>query len=393
MAKRRRGGNFRLAVLAPILAACVATAPAPPVAPLPASVDDLATPAVRPFRLAVTTFPPDFTETEIAGAYGFSANHGDMVAHHIDKGVPWPEALAGTAYHPRVEAELAQRAAAAPEVPRYLAISAIAVTRDGLNGYWARKDRGGRPGDWRSREFDDPAVVTAYVNYATDLVRRLEPAYLVYGIEVNMLAENDAAAFARYVTMTGQVYRALKQTFPALPLVLSFHAGTVVDDPEHQIAAIRQLLPFTDMVAVSSYPYMATSIGRIGPRHADPATLPGDWFDRLAALAPEKPFAIAETGFPAEPFAVPGLRVDSSERRQADYVKRVLRDAERLDAAFVVWFLGRDIDALYRRVGGGATGNIFKLFRDTGLADGQGNGRLALRIWDAWLDRPRGPAS
>ncbi len=389
MARRWQTLGAALTLVAAILAACGAPVSNGPIAPLPATGDDLATPETRGFRLAVTTFPPDFTAPAIAGGYSFSAHHGDMVAHHIDKGVPWPEAFAGTPYHERVEAELAARAVAGPGMPGYLAISPIAVTRDGLNGYWGRRDRGARPGAWRSRDFDDPTVVAAYVNYATDLVRRLRPAYLVYGIEVNMLAEKNPAAFARYVAMTAQVHGALRAAFPALPLVLSFHAGSIVDDPDHQIAAIEQLLPFTDILAVSSYPYMATSVGRFGPRYEDPATLPGDWFDRLAALAPDKPFAIAETGFPAESFTVPGLRVESDERQQADYVKRVLQDAERLDAVFVVWFLGQDIDALYRRVGGGSTGNVFKLFRDTGLADGQGNGRLGLTIWDAWLARPR----
>ena len=54
--------------------------------------------STRSFHLGFTPFPYDISQDAIDYVYARLAANADIVAHHFDEGVPWPEALAGTAY-------------------------------------------------------------------------------------------------------------------------------------------------------------------------------------------------------------------------------------------------------------------------------------------------------
>jgi len=124
-----------------------------------------------------------------------------------------------------------------------------------------------------------------------------------------------------------------------------------------------------------------------------PQTLPEDWFADTAAIDPEKPFAIAETGFIAEESyrnILAGKAVEGSEEAQAAYVRRLLRCAERQRARFVVWFFPQDVDEFWKRQTNPAAKWFVKIWRDSGLVDGDGRAREGLKVWDRWLQVPRG---
>ena len=133
-------------------------------------------------------------------------------------------------------------------------------------------------------------------------------------------------------------------------------------------------------MAVSSYPYV---------EQADPGELPQDWFSQMQDLAPDKPFAVAETGYIAQDLVLVqyGVEIQGTDEWQADYVRFLFDKANELQAEFIVWFVSRDYDLAWERVGAGVD-EIFKLWRDTGLLDGDGNGRPSLQIWDEWLGLP-----
>ncbi len=345
-------------------------------------------PDERSFAMVLNTFPRDFSPDAIVQTYDFVREHADMVAHHIDKGVPWPEALAGEAYHDRLIQELQFRKHYLRDMPVFLAVSAISVERDGLNGYWAEEDRGARPGEWRGRGFADPQVVDAFISYCDFLIGLFEPQIMLYGIEANMLAEKSPDQFNDYVAMSGKVYAALKARHPELLLGISIHRETLIDGGAAQNAAAIQLLAYSDMVAASTYPYMSVSAGQFAARHTDPNRIPVDWLSSLQELAPEKPLVVAETGFPAETFEVAGTRFAASAEAQETYLHRLLGSAADLNARAVMWFLPMDYDPFYERLPPGSVREIFKLFRDTGLADGAAEPRPALDLWDSWRALP-----
>ena len=78
----------------------------------------------RSFKMGFTPWPYDATTQAVNFVYEQAVARGDFVAHHLDGGVPWNEALAQTSYPANVEAEIAARLTQTPAGKRsYLAIS------------------------------------------------------------------------------------------------------------------------------------------------------------------------------------------------------------------------------------------------------------------------------
>ena len=126
--------------------------------------------------------------------------------------------------------------------------------------------------------------------------------------------------------------------------------------------------------------------------YRDPREIPANYLDEFQALAPDKPIAVTETGYIAETLDVKefGWHAEGSALWQTIWVDWLFRELNRLDAVFVIQFVPRDYDKLYDWI----TENqgeieFFKTWRDTGLWDGEGKPRPALKVWDAWLALPR----
>ncbi len=340
----------------------------------------------RPFYMGFTSTEYDVTPEALGATYTFIGAQGDLVAHHLAAGVPWPEAYDQRRYHPAVERDLLSRAARRRLGQKVLvSISPITVRADGLAGYWAEKRNMPRPGEWTHKDFDDPKVITAYVTYASDMVRRLRPDFLAYGIEVNELVKVAPAEWPRFVRLSKVVYAALKAEHPTLPVFVSLQADDFWADPAGQGRAINDILPYTDYVAVSAFPYLG--------RHPDPRAIPRDYFSGIAALAPGKPFLVAATGFPAKDVAMLGTTIPGREDWQEAYVKFLLEQGQRLRARAIVWFVPRDYDPLIKRLRELHVPqemlDLYAAWQADGLVDARGTPRKALRTWSDWRRRPR----
>src|SRR6056297_405704 len=66
-------------------------------------------PDTRPFALGFTPWPYEASTTAVNFVYTEAASRGDFIAHHLDGGIPWNEALNGTPYSSNLEAELNTR--------------------------------------------------------------------------------------------------------------------------------------------------------------------------------------------------------------------------------------------------------------------------------------------
>lgn len=136
-------------------------------------------------------------------------------------------------------------------------------------------------------------------------------------------------------------------------------------DPTHR-ARLQEIIPYMDYIAVSAYPY------QVG--YDDPPNIPSDYFTRLTALAPDKPVAFAETGFPAEHTEAFGVIAHGTEERQNAYLQP--RDIHRYFEA--VRALNPDPEVL----------DLFRWWLSTGLVDRDGRVRQALTAWRDWLGLP-----
>jgi hypothetical protein len=157
-------------------------------------------------------------------------------------------------------------------------------------------------------------------------------------------------------------------------------------DPEQvgaQKKGIQDILPYSDLVAVTAIPYI---------KEPNPAKLPKNYFAQMAALAPQKPFAIAETAFLAEDVNVDigAIHIERVGKAawQADYLKFCFDEGSKHNAKFIVWMLPRDLDKLYESLPP-IIREIILPIRDTGLMDGAGAPRKSFELWSQWLKLPR----
>jgi hypothetical protein len=350
--------------------------------PIPAADLNLSLPSSRSFYMSMSPFPYDLTNKAQIETYGFLHEHTDMAFHHFDSGVPWPEAYNNSPYRKNVEDDLNYRVSQIKKGQKvYLTTTPVIITRDGMSGYRGDSDNLERPGKWKDKAFDDPEAIQAYVNYCRYMIKKFKPDYFAYGIEVNILADKDPEEFEKYLVMAEQAYTTLKKENPGLPIFLTLHIDTYVTHPVEQKAAIDRLLKYSDYVAVSTYPYTYKS---------NPKDLPENWFSQMHELAPEKPFAIAETGFAAEDLVLKqyGVTLKGNEEWQAEYMNFMLSGANDLNAEFVIWFVSGDYDKIWAIMEKNGSDELFKLWKDNGLVDGNRDPRKSLSVWDAWRSLP-----
>ncbi len=332
----------------------------------------------EPIYIGTTPSPYDFTLEAVEKTYMLIGEFGNLVSYHFDDGIPWPEALALRPYHDNVEGGINFRLSHLPDGHKvFLSLTPISTSRDGLAAYRGESDNLELPAEWKGKSFDDPDVIASYTNYCRYMIGRFNPDFMAYGIEVNMLALRNPAAFEKYLILTEQVYNTLKAENPDLPLFLTIYVEDFFNNKVTQTDIINRLLPFTDYIAVSTYPFLEL---------ANPGDLPENWFSQLRDLAPAKPFAIAETGFIAEDFVSYDVTIHGTEEWQAEYARFVVQESKRLNAQFIAWFCIKDSDLAWEKLNVSGAGDTAKLFRDTGLINGNDEIRESYAILKGLTD-------
>lgn len=334
-------------------------------------------------------------------------HHSDLNVHQFEfGGVPWIESLNedSESFPQSLKDDIKWRKDNAVSGRKtFLYVTSLNGYRDRLVENWAsinKKQPLNKIG-WENKKFNDPDVIKAYTYYVQYLIDELNPDYVSYGTEVNILGKKSPDNFDEFLVFSEQVYNNLKANNPGLPFMVSFVLEANFEVGEERIATDK-LLPYTDYILVSTYPYFyvnvldpACSIG--GNPYvvtSDINCMPSDWFLRMKALAPEKPFAIAETGNIAEDIIADatGIIIRGKPEWQDLYMKVLLRNMNDLDAEFVVWWLIRDYDSYWDEVKNYPNPpwtpelkEMYSLWRDTGLLDGEGNYRKSFETWNDYL--------
>ena len=331
--------------------------------------------------MGFTPMPYNITVESVELTYSLLENHSDIVVHHLDSGVPWVEAYEGTPYHDKVQWEIYQRVSHLTGGKVYLALTPIDQSRTEMGGHWYSEGNMPRPDEWAMKEFDDPMIIEAYMNFCYYMIDMFDPDYFAYGIEVNMLATSNPEVFEKYMIFLEQIYPQLKSKYPDLPVFLTFQTEYYYKNLETQEPVMERLLSFTDYIALSSYPFMA---------YPDPATIPDDYFQHLHDLAPEKPFCIAETGFPSHNTTIEELyaTIPGKPEWQTQYFEYLFNSSEPMEAEFITWFVMIDYDATWEYLKE-MIDPIYRLWIETGLIDENLQPKQALNLWDEWLEKGR----
>jgi hypothetical protein len=332
----------------------------------------------RPFAMGFADHPNALTIDALVSAFGVIEKNADLASLHFDGGVPWQEAFADSPYPESFASEVNGKAGLIPGGhKRLLSITPISFGRDTL-----APAIGADPDRWAGKGFADEEVIRAFITHAERMIEAANPDFFAYAIEPNLLYAKAPASWPDFLVLAEATYTSIKARYPDLPVFVTIQAETFQDDPPGQSEALRALLPFTDIIAVSTYPYL---------RISDPAAIPAGYYADIAALAPGKPFAISESGWPAEDVDDPyPVLIPSSSEAQDAFLSRLLGDLDEMEAVFFVWFLTRDIDEAWEQSYAALPiAPTARLFRDIGLLDGAGDARVAMDTWREWLARPR----
>jgi hypothetical protein len=412
----------------------------------------LPTPDSRKFLMGFTTTPYD-TPSDAAGQAEVAryiddklAQHGDLVALHMDGGVPWMEALLDPfqSYEPPYPASVLgtwrnYRARLQPGKKLLVSINPLGIPREVLaplwgygegfsytsdfqrvpNGQWHDGERRMPPPPFDHLSFDATEVKWAFLKYAIRTLDYFKPDYLCFAIEVSATDVASPEAFQRYLTLHRFVFEQLKR-LPAAQktkIFVSFSATSfMTDEFGHLIAApddgngspykydemapgvrarlkegVRSLLPYLDLVGLSYYPHY----GKYNAYTLPPAALTSmHRFLQEAGVPDSMPLAITESGYPADPYLIDSVLFAASADKQQRHLELMLYELSKLPnpVEFVVNYIVRDIDMQWNRLLIEAENprfvQFYQYFRDLGLYDGDGLARPSLATWTRYFQLP-----
>jgi hypothetical protein len=342
--------------------------------------------AKRSFYMGVTPWPADFTVEEVDAAYSFINTYCDMVSHHFDEGIPYEEAYNGSNWPDGLLQDIHNRKIKTATGKKILLSSSVLALSRNAKAPYSTHSVTVSPiikNQWQSLPFNDAKVVTAYINFMKLLIDSLQPSFINYGVESNVESW-DATGFAEYKDFLSKVYQQLKISYPSIPVMVSI----MVNETTQSLEYAKQLLPYTDYIALSAYPYTHISSSAAG--NTNPALFPSNYFTRYINLDAGKPLCFAETGYIAEPLLVPAFNLDKqgNETWQQAYLLLVCNLVNDNKGKFIVWFCQKDYDAVIIRLKAiGQYQDLFALWTNTGLINENNVQRPAYNTWLDWMNR------
>ncbi len=341
----------------------------------------------RSFRMGFTPWPFDATVQAQDEVYSFIEGNADLFAIHLDGGIPWPEAFTPNNFDNfglGVKNEIngiVSRLASMTNKEIYLAVSPFNGLRDGKALYWNSSTNESIPEPWASLDFDSDFLVSAYANFVDELIKKFNPKYVNYAIEINEYYHNSPSGRTKLQYFYINVYTILKSKYPNIKFMTSFTLSSPGSTKMQESADLfLSLADYQDLTGISVYPYAFFSHSDKG----DPENLPSDWLSQILRIAPGKPYFVAETGFVGEPLSIPEFTLDvvSDEEKQSAYLVKLFEESNTMDVEGIVWFSSHDFDDLWSSV---LNDNLSLIWRDTGLKDGDQQPRQALGVWEEWL--------
>lgn len=338
----------------------------------------------RSFYMGFTSFPYDFTKEARLYTYDKVNQYSDLIAFHFDNGIPWNEALNNNAYPQNILDDLSEKKSSIKQGHKvYVSVAPLGSNRASLALYKNTYDNQPLMSPWNTLSFNDTAVITAYLNYCYLLIDKLNPDYFNYGIESN--SENWAAEnFEKYKFFCSKIYSAIKNKYPNIKLMVSM----MVNDDEKCYNYASALMPYSDIIALSIYPFIY--IGSPSYGDANPDNFPADWISKMSSLDTDKKIGITETGYIAEDLNLSdfGITKHGTENWQTKYVSKLLKECDDLQTEFVVYWQIRDYDLGWAFLNSiGIKDQATAAWKDIGLFDGDGNVRTSLNAWNDWLKK------
>ncbi len=321
----------------------------------------------RSFRLGFSSLPARLDDEAHLAALDLAALHGDIVL--IQRAPSWAEFLPGGGPS-RELIDLTQREVRAIE-ERNLALFYAIDPYD-------TTDRGrlsALPEEYAGSGLAEPDLAGALIAEARFVAGAYRPAYLAFGVEVNMTADSAPDEYAAYLAVYREAYDAVKEISPDTLIFATFQYERLLGvTPWEQAHPPRwtKLADFgerLDLAAITTVPSLIHEVAK---------DIPPDYYRELRRHT-DLPIVFASAGFSSAPG--PGGVNSSTPPEQRRYLERLLADAEALRSPFVIWFASRDPEFV------SAVADLEPL-RSIGLQDAEGRPKEA---WPVWIEAARRP--
>jgi len=349
------------------------------------AVDDELTTS-RPFYMGFTSVPYQNTMDAINDTNSRISANADIITHTLSDGIPWDEAFNNNALPNELLTDLQNKASQFTTEKTVVSLDIINRDRTNIIGAWSSEGVVTSQAPWSGRDFSSQEVVTAYVNYAIKVIDELDADYLIYGEEANLLLLNAPDTFTAFVGFAQAVYNELKIQRPEVDLLFSvalrspdsIETASVID-------RMDELVPFTDIVGLSVYPYRYFSHSNL----SNPESLPSDWLSHMRVISQGKPLAVTQTGWIAEDLNLESdnnFAVAGTAELQEVYLELLFKSANEFAMPFITWYSIVDTDTLISDATTNTSTNMTSpdAFRqDTGLLDQTLTARAAFTTWQS----------
>lgn len=217
----------------------------------------------------------------------------------------------------------------------------------------------------RRLTFSNPAVSEAYAKAVLEIAE-LKPPFLALATDVNLLALSDPTEFKAFVEVYRKLYTKIKQDSANTKIFVTFQWEAMHGkDKEANRKLIDAFRPNLDILAFSSDPRKLFE-------KQGPASLPTDYYSRIADYNTARAPVFVEVGWPSEG--------GSGEADQVTFIREVPRLMATLRPSMLAWTFLHDVKVL-----------LFFTFR-AGLISADGKPKPAYTAFrDLSNDRPPVP--
>ncbi len=327
--------------------------------------------APRSYLMGFSVVPPRPDIKVAVQSMEIWTKRADAAIMHLD--VPWALLLAGTSPEDALRKD-------GHDLEKYYRAKRLklVVTIDVTNGLGRESEAPALVSAHRS--ITEPAVQRLYRNYVRALVELLHPDYLGLAAETNLIrAIAPRPVYDAVVRMTNDAASDVRRSRSAAqpPLYVSMQVETAWGKlPQGAFVGIDRELrdfPFTNILALSSYPYLGG--------FKDPDQIPLNYYTRVRG-ARELPIMVVEGGWPSA--SVRGV-LSSSTEMQAKYIARQSQILDEANAigVFQLSFTDLDLSGFPKPVP-----TILPLFATLGLVDTRLRPKPALTAWDKIFAQP-----
>ncbi len=313
--------------------------------------EDGSTPApARSFAMGCVAVPRQPLSTDAwIEAFDLLHDNAEFVLHHA--AVDWADYAAGipTSMTPNLQSlDFISQMAAARSVRRFFVVDPLASDRLNVDP--------NLPAAVGS-SFADPAVRSAFRNFALRIARDYAPDILGLGSEINTYCGAHPEDRASLLSLCRETYDAVKAISPSIVITSTLQYEELSMTADWGI--IDEFDGRLDRLAITTYP---------SPWHVDPDAMPADTYSRILAHS-TLPVIIAESGWPSG--GDPAFH--GSPANQERFLSRLVELTAMLDLRLWIWWFLHDWE------GGGLPG----FFTTMGLRSVAGAPKPAWSRWQA----------